>query len=305
MTFSFAFGDSGDGPAVAMDSAIPLLRGDPREVVMADASPLGRDGTVILWHGPSGLGAIFQGDPAGDLAGATQRVYADILRAARGLNLYRIWNVVPRINEPGPGGMENYRAFCRGRSDAFEAGFGTGFQNRLPAASAVGSAHPQLTIAFVAGTDEARHFENPAQVPAYQYPPEHGPRSPSFARATVVERAASASTPTSRGPRPSPGTRPSRRTTPWASSPAPWRTCGSSRGACGPRRAPRLGGGWQLRHFKVFLRNASDLARWSPASWTGALVRGDRPRSATCGRTSAAPRSMWRSRSPCAGADRS
>ena len=30
------------------------------------------------------------------------------------------------------------------------------------------------------------HFENPEQVPAYWYPVEHGPRAPSFARATVA-----------------------------------------------------------------------------------------------------------------------
>jgi chorismatase len=32
------------------------------------------------------------------------------------------------------------------------------------------------------------HLENPAQVPAYHYPPEHGPRAPSFARATYLAR---------------------------------------------------------------------------------------------------------------------
>ncbi|HEY5078655.1 MAG TPA: hypothetical protein VII43_02365 [Opitutaceae bacterium] len=274
MTFSFAFGESGDGPTGALDSTIPLLRGDPMEFLMADAVPAGRQGSVSLWRGSGGLAGIFQGDPAEDLEGATQRAYADILRAARGLNLYRMWNVVPRINDQGPGGIENYRAFCRGRSLAFEAGLGTEFQRRLPAASAVGSAHPQLTIVFVAGTDEARHVENPGQVPAYQYPPEHGPRPPSFARATVVAHGdrldayisgtSSISGHATVSPHDTPGQ--------LACTFENLRLVSS---ACG--LGERLGaGGGGTRHFKVFLRNAADLQVVAPAVDRSLLVPTDR-----------------------------
>jgi hypothetical protein len=69
---------------------------------------------------------------------------------------------------------------------AFEAILGAGFQPRLPAASAVGSRGSDIDVIFAAGEIAPTHFENPEQVPAYHYPLEHGPRAPTFARATVV-----------------------------------------------------------------------------------------------------------------------
>jgi hypothetical protein len=38
----------------------------------------------------------------------------------------------------------------------------------------------------VAAPRAPRHLENPEQLPAYRYPKEHGPFSPSFARATLA-----------------------------------------------------------------------------------------------------------------------
>jgi len=125
-------------------------------------------------------------NPGGEIEAAAGQIYSGILEKTRGLNLYRVWNYVPHINGSGTGGLENYHAFCRGRSLAFEAALGADFPRSLPAASAVGTATDELTVAFLAGTRPVRHYENPAQVPAYEYPPEHGPRPPSFARATVV-----------------------------------------------------------------------------------------------------------------------
>ena len=83
-------------------------------------------------------------------------------------------------------GMENYRRFCRGRSVAFENQFGSTFQRQLPAASAVGATAGPLSVAFMAGAALPRHYENPQQVPAFEYPPSYGPRPPSFSRATVI-----------------------------------------------------------------------------------------------------------------------
>jgi hypothetical protein len=60
------------------------------------------------------------------------------------------------------------------------------FQPRLPAASAVGCEGDRIDVIFAAGDAAPNHFENPEQVPAYCYPIEHGPRAPSFARATVA-----------------------------------------------------------------------------------------------------------------------
>jgi chorismate lyase/3-hydroxybenzoate synthase len=189
MTFSFAFADPGDEARGTLGMGLPFLGGEPREGLLAPVERAGGEGGFSLWRGPAGLAGWARASPGDDLEGVTGRLYTELLRRVRGLNLYRIWNCVPRINGQNPLGLENYRAFCKGRSLAFEAGFGEAFKRRLPASTAVGTANAEITIVFLAGDPPARHFENPVQVPAYEYPPEHGPRPPSFARASLVERA--------------------------------------------------------------------------------------------------------------------
>jgi len=124
----------------------------------------------------------------GALAEATRDLYGRLFAACAGRPLYRIWNYVPAINAE-VAGQENYRAFCAGRARAFESALGAGFRQALPAASGVGCGGDALAVLFVAGRAPPRHFENPDQVPAYDYPREHGERSPSFARATAGTRA--------------------------------------------------------------------------------------------------------------------
>jgi hypothetical protein len=121
-----------------------------------------------------------------DLQQTSRELYRQLLRVTAGWQLYRIWNQIPAINALSPQGLEHYRAFSAGRSLAFEDHFGSGFTGQLPAASGVGTRSPDLTVAFAAGRTPPRHFENPEQVPAYRYPAEHGPRAPSFARASAA-----------------------------------------------------------------------------------------------------------------------
>ena len=183
---SVDFGDEVQGPPTSLHIAAPWLGGASREEIFADATPIAsqhglnlyRSGTLLLGHAH---------DPFVDreLAARTESLYNRMLSACGGKHLFRIWNYVPRINAFTEG-LENYRAFCMGRSVAFEQRFGQGFQSILPAASAVGSHGDHLDVIFVAGESAPQHFENPAQVPAYLYPVEHGPRAPSFARATVA-----------------------------------------------------------------------------------------------------------------------
>jgi chorismate lyase / 3-hydroxybenzoate synthase len=117
------------------------------------------------------------------LEAATEDVYRRIIRQASAGALCRIWNYVPRIND-STAGLENYRAFCRGRGRAFEAEWGSDFKRRLPAASAVGGPADVLAVFYALSPSAAVPVENPEQVPAYEYPREHGPQSPSFCRAT-------------------------------------------------------------------------------------------------------------------------
>jgi chorismate lyase/3-hydroxybenzoate synthase len=189
MTLSFAFGDPGDVSEGRLGWGLPFLGGRPVEEVLEPAVRVDGSGAFSLWSGPGGLAGWARAEPGQDLEGATRRVYGDLLRAAGQRHLYRIWNCVPKINRDNGQGLENYRAFCKGRSLAFEAALGQGFTRRLPASTAVGTPEALLTVAFLAGECPAQHVENPAQVPAYEYPPEHGPRSPSFARASVIAAA--------------------------------------------------------------------------------------------------------------------
>ena len=166
-----------------------LLGGTPEELLLENAEFAGTKEGLHLWTAGDELAGSIHAVPGAGIEEATGRLYRQVFAAARGLNLYRMWNSVPRINGVDGDGLENYRGFCRGRSLAFESAFGRGFARSLPASTAVGCAGEEMTVVFLAGPNAPRHFENPAQVPAYRYPAEHGPRPPSFARATAVERA--------------------------------------------------------------------------------------------------------------------
>eukprot|EP01097_Dermamoeba_algensis_P002970 TRINITY_DN2185_c0_g1_i1.p1 TRINITY_DN2185_c0_g1~~TRINITY_DN2185_c0_g1_i1.p1 ORF type:complete len:324 (-),score=26.12 TRINITY_DN2185_c0_g1_i1:123-1094(-) len=110
----------------------------------------------------------------------------DLLRKTNHTQLLRMWNFVPSINAEGSEGLEEYRAFCKGRADAFAK---TDYP--MPAASGVGLLSGVFAAYFITRrpTPEAPviHLENSLQMPAYKYPPIYGPRSPSFARATYTE----------------------------------------------------------------------------------------------------------------------
>lgn len=164
---------------------VPLLAGDAEEKLLAapgDASQ--REGCSVFETAGETAGFVVA-EAGDDLEAAARDLYRKIFAATEGRHLYRVWNYVPQINAV-ENGLENYRRFCRGRSLAFEAHFGARYQRQLPAASAVGATSGPLAIAFVAGDAVPRHFENPRQVPAFEYPPDYGPRAPSFSRATLV-----------------------------------------------------------------------------------------------------------------------
>jgi len=167
---------------------LPVLDGDSRESVFAEAKVVGTVGEFTLAKKGEWLIGAAQGRPHEDPEQVGLRLYQNLLEAARGYELGRIWNYVPQINESGDQGLENYRGFCRGRSIAFEQAWGTDFPPRLPAASCVGTGGDSMSVVFAASSQPVQHFENPLQMSAYQYPQEYGPRSPSFARASRVGR---------------------------------------------------------------------------------------------------------------------
>lgn len=121
------------------------------------------------------------------LEGVTHGWFTTLFRwlAARDLHLARCWSTIPDIHAE-TAGLEHYRAFSRGRFEAFANAFGDHASSEMPAATGVGTFTDQLTVAFLAVPGRPRHFENERQVPAYQYPSAYGPRPPAFARATVT-----------------------------------------------------------------------------------------------------------------------
>lgn len=170
----------------ALHVALPVLAGQAEEVILraTAGAPQVRQGFSIFHAGNRTAGFALATGANGVEADAVD-LYGRLFAAAQGLHLYRIWNYLPDING-STDGLENYRAFCRGRSLAFERHFGRGFQFRLPAASGVGATHGPLAVAFLAGEETPQHFENPWQIPAFEYPAEYGPRPPSFSRATLA-----------------------------------------------------------------------------------------------------------------------
>jgi chorismate lyase / 3-hydroxybenzoate synthase len=168
----------GAGPSCLRDHppginlAIPALHGPAEET----------------WQGGGDIRFGCELEPTDEgLETATERLYARLLRRAGSEELCRIWNYVPDINAPRlEDGLENYRAFSRARARSFETAWGAEFTRRLPAASAVGGAPGVLAAVFATASVSPVSFENPEQIPAYHYPQEHGPRSPSFSRGTRV-----------------------------------------------------------------------------------------------------------------------
>ncbi len=174
---------SGQGASILIPS--PWLAGEPEEILFRSAVALPSETALRRFQeGDVLIGHVTEPLSSGDMAARAESLYQRVLAACQGRHLFRVWNYVPAINALTPAG-ENYRAFCVGRARAFEEAFGPGFEARLPAASAVGSGGSRLDAIFIAGMQAPRHVENPDQVPAYRYPAEHGPRSPSFARASI------------------------------------------------------------------------------------------------------------------------
>jgi chorismate lyase / 3-hydroxybenzoate synthase len=129
--------------------------------------------------------------PADDGSGfrlASERVYAEVFRCLETLgfaHIIRIWNYLPEINRE-VGGLERYRQFNEARQRAFRA-FRGQVNGNVPAACALGSsAGGSLVVYFLAGADAGIAIESPRQIAAYNYPPQYGAFSPTFARATLT-----------------------------------------------------------------------------------------------------------------------
>lgn len=175
-------------PVVSLD--LPQFNEPPLAEVWTSTLP-------VIYHQGGGIhcamndevlfGAVqLEERPGAPLDIETYTAYRRLLAQARALgypHLLRAWNYFPHINLASDG-MERYQRFCAGRHQALAEGL-SGFPRTLPAGTAVGTMSGPLKIHFLAARQPGMHVENPRQVSAYDYPRVYGPRSPSFARATL------------------------------------------------------------------------------------------------------------------------
>ncbi len=160
--------------------AVPLLAGDANWTLL-EGGELREEGAFQIIETPTRIAGIVTADIDGSLEPPSFAIYRELLEVLGGRQLHRAWNYVPAINADH-GSLENYRAFNIGRHRAFEDRFGSRCSARMAPASAVGVAGDRLVVAFLGGGDRIDNVENPEQIPAYRYPAEHGPKSPSFTR---------------------------------------------------------------------------------------------------------------------------
>lgn len=183
--FGIQFGPETEGAQPSSHLAIPVLGGTGGETLFAGMTPEGRTGSFDLYSSGDWLVGRCILPRSSAIDAQVEAIYAELLALtnARGLHPARIWNYVPEINAESAEGLEMYRAFCRGRSLAFER---AGWKAPLPAASAVGGAPGLLAVVFASTGARPVPHENPEQVPAFEYPTAYGPRPPSFSRAMQV-----------------------------------------------------------------------------------------------------------------------
>lgn len=191
---SFGQTPSGSLPCPVIALALPQIDGPPVAEVWTSDRPVQiqeDSGCTVAMNGTCLIGSIRLDEQADRLLDATAYdAYGTMLRQLRDTGypyLWRIWNYFPQINDD-QNGLERYRRFCVGRHRACAETLAE-FPSSLPAATAVGTKAGPLQLVFLAGTQPATHLGNPRQLNAYDYPQHYGPRSPSFARATLTRSA--------------------------------------------------------------------------------------------------------------------
>lgn len=122
-----------------------------------------------------------------DICELTRQSYEELIGAVRTTShpkLVRIWNYFDDINE-GEDDFEEYRRFCMGRAEAFEAL--DIHDESSPTGTAIGTRNGGgLALIAIASNRDFQPVENPRQTSAFLYPRQYGPRSPKFSRGGLL-----------------------------------------------------------------------------------------------------------------------
>ena len=177
-----------DDPRV-IDVALDQIGANPQAQLWQSDAPVqhGRDEGISYAHNGEVLFGSIRVAEADllhmDRAAFRAYVRMDVLMRKLGYPSWlRVWIYMGGITR-GEGDDERYRQFCTGRHRALS--LKPGFEQNLPAATAIGTHSDGLLIYFLAAREPGVQVENPRQVSAFFYPREYGPRSPSFSRATL------------------------------------------------------------------------------------------------------------------------
>lgn len=178
------------GTARLVHTGLTQLSPEPRWVEVIETSGPIHDGIQgeLSWSSsPDYLFCSISVPNPSDLQTETKRLYEILLRFIADKDyphIHRIWNYFPDINQ-GHDDNERYKLFCTGRHDAFTA-VSPSEPIAFPAACAIGNKQGNFCLYLISAKVAGTHFENPEQLSAYNYPRKYGPRSPSFARATLA-----------------------------------------------------------------------------------------------------------------------
>lgn len=185
------------GPRTAIDPenptrlsvGLPPLTAELASEVFLTPAPVirdERDGIGFACTDDLLFARMFIADSA-DMRQAARQAYERLLRFHTAMGypaLLRIWNFFDRLLEPAQDrALDRYQAFCAGRQQALETMRVEA--SALPAATAIGTATPGFLVFLLATREPGIQIENPRQVSAYHYPPDYGPKSPTFSRATL------------------------------------------------------------------------------------------------------------------------
>jgi chorismate lyase/3-hydroxybenzoate synthase len=175
-----------DDPRRVQVALTPLAGAAPCETWHADGPvERGRDGGFGWARSADALFGQVTFDGGAAFVDAVQDAYARLVAFCdrQGYpHLLRVWNYFGDIHG-GAGDAERYRQFCVGRHRALA--IASGFEQRLPAATVIGSRAPGALVYFLAAREPGLQVENPRQVPAYKYPRSYSPLPPSFSRALL------------------------------------------------------------------------------------------------------------------------
>ena len=182
--------NTGEEGSPWLDTGLEVLNENPPPVqCWRTSGPVRhfRTGRLMVHSGPGLAMIACEIHDHGKPAEAAEALYSELVRTTEQLgcpHLLRIWQYLPRINEP-LGDEDRYMSYCAGRRKALNS-LGRHRDTTLPAACLLGDYSDSILLYALVSEHPGNQVENPRQVSAFNYPPQYGRSAPSFSRALAV-----------------------------------------------------------------------------------------------------------------------